>query len=114
GHDKVVAYVAFRPDGKALVSIGRDKTVRVWDVKTGNVQEPVLEGHTREGRFVSYTAAGRLIFSTTEGGGIYLWDPAKEKPFVVREDMGNPRVVALGKASYVALSPDGKTLAYKK
>ncbi len=114
GHEGRVMYAAFRPDDKALVSIGADKTVRIWDAKTGNFQKPVLAGHTRPGHFVSYTANGRLILSTTEGGGIFLWDPSTKKHVIVREDSGNPRVVALGKASYLALSPDGKTLACKK
>ena len=38
GHTAVVWKVLFTPDGKELISVSYDKTIRVWDVQTG---EPV-------------------------------------------------------------------------
>lgn len=35
GHTAEIRNVFFRPDGTQLVSVGQDRTVRVWDAKTG-------------------------------------------------------------------------------
>ncbi len=35
GHSDMVMNVIFSPDGSTLVSVSRDKTIRVWDVKSG-------------------------------------------------------------------------------
>jgi len=37
GHDKVVLFAAFTPDGKLLATSGADDTVRVWDLGTGDM-----------------------------------------------------------------------------
>jgi len=47
GHDRISAVYSCKisNDGKTLVSGSDDKTIRVWDVKTGNCLR-VLNGHT--------------------------------------------------------------------
>jgi len=46
GHTSGVHTVTFTPDGKTLVSGGRDKMVRLWDVPTGQAVGVPLTGHT--------------------------------------------------------------------
>src|SRR5262249_22318843 len=45
GHTYAVNSLALSPDGKRIVSGGGDKTVKVWDVTTGQVIR-TLTGHT--------------------------------------------------------------------
>jgi len=37
GHSDMIMDVMFTPDGTTLVSVSRDKTIRVWDVETGDL-----------------------------------------------------------------------------
>ncbi len=35
GHTNLVSKVLFTPDGKQLISVSIDKTIRIWDVASG-------------------------------------------------------------------------------
>jgi len=53
GHRNGIMAIAYAPDGRHLATGSPDKTIRVWDVRTGvQVGEP-MEGHTDEGRYAS-------------------------------------------------------------
>ncbi len=46
GHNRAMSSVAFFPDGLKLASGSEDKTVRIWDTKTGKAIHAPLIGHT--------------------------------------------------------------------
>ena len=48
GHKAVIRDVMFTKDGRYLVSAGDDKTVRVWDIRTGEIVR-VIRGQVGEG-----------------------------------------------------------------
>ena len=39
--------VMFSPDGKCVASGSADRTIRVWDIGTGEIVSGPLEGHTK-------------------------------------------------------------------
>ena len=65
GHTGSVYGISVSPDEKYLASASEDKTVRLWEVATGQ-QIRVLEGHTGEVFSVVWSRDGEMIVS---GGG---------------------------------------------
>ncbi|NJL15525.1 MAG: hypothetical protein HC913_22625, partial [Microscillaceae bacterium] len=48
GHASTVGTILFTPDGKTLISVSEDKTIRFWDVRTGELKK-TLRGQVGEG-----------------------------------------------------------------
>jgi len=91
--------VAFSSDGKQIVSGSRDKTVRLWDLATGE-QVGELKGHRDKVNSVAFSPDGKQIVSGTVGGQVLVWDSATGEQ--VGELKGHScRVYS------VAFSPDG-------
>jgi WD40 repeat protein len=66
-----VDLVALSPDGKALITRGRDRVLRRWDLTSGtNTAWPV------EAFNVFYSPDGRLIATTERSNAVQLWDAA--------------------------------------
>ena len=73
GHGKEVLCVSVTSDGRRAVSGSWDKTLRVWDMESGQCLR-ILEGHTREVRSVSVTPDGRWVVSGSEDNTLRVWD----------------------------------------
>ncbi|MDY6990290.1 MAG: TIR domain-containing protein [Thermodesulfobacteriota bacterium] len=72
GHTDQVNGVSVTADGRMAVSGGNDRTLRVWDVETGECVK-TFQGHTNFVQSVSVTADGRMAVS---GGHatVRVWD----------------------------------------
>src|SRR5262245_40833204 len=62
GHQGSVLGVAFSPDGKTLASCSRDKTIKLWDTQTGNLQRTLTE-HSGDVYDVVFAPKGDLLAS---------------------------------------------------
>jgi WD40 repeat protein/sterol desaturase/sphingolipid hydroxylase (fatty acid hydroxylase superfamily) len=73
GHTGAVLGVALSADGQRLVSGSEDRTVKVWDVVTGQ-EMFTLTGHTRPVRSVAISADGQCLVSGSFDKTVKVWD----------------------------------------
>jgi WD40 repeat protein len=102
GHDRVIRALTFSPDSRRLASCSSDRTVRLWQIDSGECQ--VLRGHTDEVFAVAFHPDGTRLASAGRDRAIWLWDLLR----------GEEVARLQGHTSYVwslAFSPDGATLA---
>jgi WD40 repeat protein len=84
--------VAFSSDGSTLASGSDDKTIKLWDVKTGRELQ-TFTGHSYSVNSVAFSSDGSTLISSSEDKTITLWD------------------VKTGRELPVAFCSDGSTLA---
>ena len=73
GHDRRVRWCAFSPDGALLASAGEDRTVRIWDVASGN-EKHLLTGHTDWVGGCVFDPPGSVLFTCSGDGSVRTWD----------------------------------------
>ncbi len=115
GHTAEVVKVLFTPDGKQVVTVSRDKTVRIWDVQTGQtvrvLRPPIGHGLAGELYAGALSPDGKTL--AVAGWGI-LDGKDRVGPIYLMPLTGRPVRVLKGisRAIYaLAFSPDGKRLA---
>ncbi len=102
GHTWYVRSVALSVDGMTIISGSADKTVKVWDARTGTCLH-TLTGHAGEVTSVACFADGMTVVSGAEDKAVKVWDAQS----------GACRLTLTGHLGYVlgvACSTDGRIL----
>ena len=106
--------VSFSPDGQTLASAHGDRSVRMWDVETRELERTLggslihssieRRGHRYAAHSVAFSPDGNILASGGKGGRVLLWDAntGRLKQFMLRH---------AGAVWGLAFSPDGNTLA---
>jgi WD40 repeat protein/serine/threonine protein kinase len=72
-HGADVWSVAFSPDGTRLASASIDRSIKLWDVATGD-EVLSLRGHTGGVLGVAFSPDGNLLASAGRDGTVRIWD----------------------------------------
>ncbi|HLK56087.1 MAG TPA: AAA-like domain-containing protein, partial [Chthonomonadaceae bacterium] len=98
-HPAAVKALAFSPDGKRLVTGGKEAVARIWEAATGR---PLLalSGHTAPIYCVAYAPDGRQVVTGSDDSTARVWDAESGSALFVLRGGG-------GRVNAVAWSPDG-------
>ncbi|HEV3142819.1 MAG TPA: M56 family metallopeptidase [Gemmataceae bacterium] len=104
GHTALVYTLAITPNGRLLLTAGHDKTVRIWNLESGQ------EVHTLTSssgiRSLTLSPDGQtLVTGSLDDNFITFWDMATAK------EKSRHELPAKGRVSRVKYSPDGNTIA---
>ena len=116
GHTAWVNALVFSPNCQRLATSSEDRTVRLWDTKTGRsvwcaqaLQVPVETlGFSPDGRLLA--GAGprnfdpRMPLRRFDGPNLFLWDVASHK--LIADDVAD-----VGGIGALAFAPDGRYIA---
>jgi len=106
GHQDLVNSVAFSPDGRLLVSAGRDHDVIVWDVASGQHLHRFPDAHSGSVADARFSPDGRWIV-TAGPISARLWDVAAGRPLGYLYGPKSPLVA-------VAFAPDSRTVVSRE
>jgi WD40 repeat protein len=103
GHEAAIKSLAFFPDGKRLVSADQTGEMRVWDISSA--QSLAERTYNYGAACLTVDKDGETVRYAGNDSSTHEWDLRTG-----REEV-RPRVVDKLPATYLALSPDGRSLA---
>ena len=74
GHRKTITDLTFSPNGRWVATASMDRSIRLWDAKSGKQLARFLAGHRDWIRSIAFQPDGTRLVSGGDDGAIRLWD----------------------------------------
>jgi guanine nucleotide-binding protein subunit beta-2-like 1 protein len=84
GHSHIVSDAVISSDGAYALSSSWDKTLRLWELSTGNTTRTFV-GHTNDVLSVSFSADNRQIVSGSRDRTIKLWNTLGDCKYTITD-----------------------------
>ncbi|CAG2171511.1 unnamed protein product [Oppiella nova] len=78
GHQQLINDVKFSPDARIIASASFDKSIKLWDGRTG-IYLTSLRGHVKAVYQISWSADNRLLVSGSADSTLKVWDILNKK-----------------------------------
>jgi WD40 repeat protein len=101
-HQAKVTLAAFSPDGRRFLTGASDKTVRLWNIATG--QQTAVLPHEHQVQVTAFSPDGTFLVTGTTEGAVRLWETATGQ---FRADLPHRHRDGV---QTVAFSPNGRTI----
>jgi WD40 repeat protein len=98
GHSNGLNALAITPDGARVLSASKDKSIKIWDVETGQELQ-TLKGHYQAVNHVILTPDAKHLISASDDNTIKIWHLETAK--LIRTLTGHWKAV-----NAIAISPD--------
>ena len=72
GHQKTISQIKYSPDGKIIASSSWDKTIKLWNVETGELINTLP--HKDAVNSITFSRDSQSLISGTEDNNIYIWN----------------------------------------
>ena len=101
---QILFWLKALPDGRRFVSGSADRTLRVWDIDTGELLK-VFRGHKDEITALAVSSDGEVCYTASKDGTVRSWFLGESYKEGFTEKLTNYGIYSL------ELSPDGRRIA---
>ena len=106
-HRATITALDLSPDGKALVSVSRDRQIKFHDLETGNVINTIEDAHQGPIYNVRFTPDGEKIITVGDDKLIHVWQLDE----TLSETLSETLVGHTGLVAALAVNPTGEMIA---
>lgn len=111
GHEDAVLSAAWAPNQASIVTAGRDRTARTWDVATGHNQLQFKEGHEFLASKAVFFDAGKKLATAGVDNTVRLWEVETGTQTKALEHTGRSAALAVSKdAKWLVTGSDRKAV----